>query len=255
MEIGVRQGDPLSPFLYLVAAEWLNVTIKEAISCGYFKGVKIGSSAIPMPHLQYVDDTLIFEEWIESNARNLMRILECGDFTEQHASNRLVGGKWGKIVKVGRMIDKTEGAGDLDELTHLIDFFVSNVLELDSWRWIHDVRIFTVKRLREMIDDKILNKANGIQEAKWNKLIPRKIVAIVSATWIAIVYHGSNGLEVGVSGDWEVRRRGTVVYGGGNVATGDVYFLPVYVKTQFGEKLEFQVQTNQGTVNDQDHNV
>ncbi|GJU59508.1 RNA-directed DNA polymerase, eukaryota [Tanacetum coccineum] len=36
---------------------------------------------------------------------------------------------------------------------------------------------------------------------------------------------------------------------------GDVYFLPVYVKTQFGEKLEFQVQTNQGTVNDQDHNV
>ncbi|GJX40683.1 hypothetical protein Tco_0255673 [Tanacetum coccineum] len=77
MEIGVRQGDPLSPFLYLVAAEGLNVTIKEAVSCGYFKGVKIGISAIPITHLQYVDDTLIFREWKESNARNLMRIMEC----------------------------------------------------------------------------------------------------------------------------------------------------------------------------------
>ncbi|GJZ70613.1 putative RNA-directed DNA polymerase [Tanacetum coccineum] len=77
MEIGVRQGDPLSPFLYLVAAEGLNVTIKEAVSCGYFNGVKIGSSAIPVSHLQYTDDTLIFGEWKESNAINLMRIMEC----------------------------------------------------------------------------------------------------------------------------------------------------------------------------------
>nr|GEX15772.1 RNA-directed DNA polymerase, eukaryota, reverse transcriptase zinc-binding domain protein [Tanacetum cinerariifolium] len=39
--------------------------------------------------------------------------------------------------------------------------------ELDSWRWIHDDDgIFTVKRLREMIDDKILNKINVIQETK-----------------------------------------------------------------------------------------
>nr|GEX99235.1 putative reverse transcriptase domain-containing protein [Tanacetum cinerariifolium] len=50
---------------------------QEAVSCGYFNGVKIGSSAIPVSHLQYADDTLIFGEWKESNARNLMRIMEC----------------------------------------------------------------------------------------------------------------------------------------------------------------------------------
>nr|GFA46610.1 cysteine-rich receptor-like protein kinase [Tanacetum cinerariifolium] len=77
MKRRVRQDDPLSPFLYLVAAGEFNVTIKEVVSCEYFIGVKIGSSAIPVSHLQYVDDTLIFGEWKESNARNLMRIMKC----------------------------------------------------------------------------------------------------------------------------------------------------------------------------------
>ncbi|GJV91519.1 putative RNA-directed DNA polymerase, partial [Tanacetum coccineum] len=76
MERGVRQGDPLSPFLYLVAAEGLNVTLKDAVRNGLFKGVKIGRSDIPISHLQYAEDTLIFGEWKESNAKNLMRIME-----------------------------------------------------------------------------------------------------------------------------------------------------------------------------------
>ena len=40
-------------------------------------GVYIGSNEIPISHLQYADDTLIFGEWKVSNARNLMRIMEC----------------------------------------------------------------------------------------------------------------------------------------------------------------------------------
>ncbi|GJU12166.1 cysteine-rich receptor-like protein kinase, partial [Tanacetum coccineum] len=36
MERGVRQGDPLSPFLYLIAAEGLNVTLREAVSKGFY---------------------------------------------------------------------------------------------------------------------------------------------------------------------------------------------------------------------------
>ncbi|GJV59832.1 reverse transcriptase domain, reverse transcriptase zinc-binding domain protein [Tanacetum coccineum] len=60
-----------------ISAEGLNVTIKEAVSYGYFIGVKIGRSAIPVSHLQYEDDKLVFGEWKYSNARNLMRIIEC----------------------------------------------------------------------------------------------------------------------------------------------------------------------------------
>nr|GEU70002.1 RNA-directed DNA polymerase, eukaryota [Tanacetum cinerariifolium] len=45
----------------------------------------------------------------------------------------------------------------------------------DSWKWIHDDDgALTVKKLREMVDDKILNHTIGTQETKWGKIVPRK---------------------------------------------------------------------------------
>lgn len=73
----VRQSDPLSPFLFLLAAEGLNVMVKEALSHGIFKGVSVGSDEVCVSHLQYADDTIFFGEWSMRNACNLMGILQC----------------------------------------------------------------------------------------------------------------------------------------------------------------------------------
>ncbi|GJS08480.1 hypothetical protein Tco_0365276 [Tanacetum coccineum] len=64
-------------FFTLWRPKGLNVTLKDAVRNGIFKGVLIGRSDIPISHLQYADDTLIFGEWKESNARNLIRIMAC----------------------------------------------------------------------------------------------------------------------------------------------------------------------------------
>ena len=77
IERGLRQGDPLSPFLFILAVEALNVALLEASNNNIFKGIKVGKDLVHVSHLQFADDALILGEWSRSNAVNLSRILTC----------------------------------------------------------------------------------------------------------------------------------------------------------------------------------
>ncbi|KAK2663147.1 hypothetical protein Ddye_001721 [Dipteronia dyeriana] len=60
MERGLRQEDPLSPFLFNIAIEALNGVLLKAIDLNLLKGVSFGGEEIKVSHLQFVDDTVIF---------------------------------------------------------------------------------------------------------------------------------------------------------------------------------------------------
>ncbi|XP_071712395.1 uncharacterized protein [Rutidosis leptorrhynchoides] len=74
---GVRQGDPLSPFLFILAAEGLNILAKAATEKGLFKGVEIGVDKIIVSHLQYAYDTIFIGDWNRDNVYSIHNLLKC----------------------------------------------------------------------------------------------------------------------------------------------------------------------------------
>ncbi|WMV26184.1 hypothetical protein MTR67_019569 [Solanum verrucosum] len=59
---GLRQGDPLSPFLFLLVMEGLNNMIKISNREGWLRGFDVaraGRDSLKITRLQYADDTYI----------------------------------------------------------------------------------------------------------------------------------------------------------------------------------------------------
>ncbi|GJW79628.1 RNA-directed DNA polymerase, eukaryota [Tanacetum coccineum] len=74
---GLRQGDPMSPFLFILAMEGLHALTCKAEALGLFKGVTIGRDNLSISHLMYADDAIFFGDWSWINAQNLISMLRC----------------------------------------------------------------------------------------------------------------------------------------------------------------------------------
>jgi len=71
-ERGLCQGGPLSPFLYLLGAEGINVLINTTMEAGLFTSYSVGcSNNIYVSHRQFVDDTLLLRVKSWANVRSL----------------------------------------------------------------------------------------------------------------------------------------------------------------------------------------
>jgi hypothetical protein len=72
---GIRQGDPISPYLFIICAEALSALIMRAERSGAISSVPSSLSMPKISHLFFVDDNILF---CKSNAvewRRLMQIL------------------------------------------------------------------------------------------------------------------------------------------------------------------------------------
>lgn len=72
---GLRQGDPLSPYLFLLCANILSVSLLQAKYSNKIKGVRVGRSGIPFTHLFFVDDSLLFFKNDRNSLGNIQSIL------------------------------------------------------------------------------------------------------------------------------------------------------------------------------------
>jgi hypothetical protein len=85
-ERGLRQGDPLSPYLFIICADVLSSLITNAQQKQLIHGVKIVPGAPEITHLFFADDSLIFCRANKEETSNLKNIIN----KYQQASGQLV---------------------------------------------------------------------------------------------------------------------------------------------------------------------
>ncbi|XP_025665275.1 uncharacterized protein [Arachis hypogaea] len=72
---GLRQGDPILPYLFIIAAEVFTILVDKAKDEGRISGVRIAPTALAISHILFADDCIIFSKDSEEEVYQLITIL------------------------------------------------------------------------------------------------------------------------------------------------------------------------------------
>ena len=77
---GLRQGDPLSPLLFLLIMEVLSRLLKKIEECNLIRGFHVGagnSIGVSISHLLFTDDTILFCDASREQLLSIRLVLSC----------------------------------------------------------------------------------------------------------------------------------------------------------------------------------
>ncbi|XP_026398379.1 uncharacterized protein LOC113294180 [Papaver somniferum] len=86
-EKGLRQGDSLSPFIFLLVSEVLNIMFSKALVAGKLGGFAAKTGGTSVGHLQFADDTLVFLDADIEQVRFLKYILLSFEYVSGISTN------------------------------------------------------------------------------------------------------------------------------------------------------------------------
>nr|GEY80685.1 RNA-directed DNA polymerase, eukaryota [Tanacetum cinerariifolium] len=91
---GLKQGDPLSPFLFILFMESLHISFQRVMDVGLFKGIELAPS-LNLSHMFYADDAIFMGQWIPKKVFHRMESMRSYFFNgDELSSKKSVWVKW-----------------------------------------------------------------------------------------------------------------------------------------------------------------
>ncbi|GKA50750.1 RNA-directed DNA polymerase, eukaryota [Tanacetum coccineum] len=71
---GLKQGDPLSQFLFILVIESLHISFNRVLDADLYKGISINNS-LTISHLFYANDAIFVSKWDINNIKTIVNVL------------------------------------------------------------------------------------------------------------------------------------------------------------------------------------
>lgn len=86
---GIRQGDPLSPYIFILCTEVLSALCEKAQMNGFFSGIRVSRHSPSVNHLLFTDDTMFFCKSNATSVSTISAILQQYESLSAHKINIL----------------------------------------------------------------------------------------------------------------------------------------------------------------------
>nr|GEV36188.1 RNA-directed DNA polymerase, eukaryota, reverse transcriptase zinc-binding domain protein [Tanacetum cinerariifolium] len=159
---GLKQGDPLAPYLFILIMESLHLSFSRAVDAGIFTGIKIDYS-LTISHIFYADDAVFIGEWSNANLN--------GD------ERKITWVKWSKVLA----LKKYGGLG-------VSSYYAFNRALLFKWVWrfISQVNSLWCRFITSMHGSQLL-KLSLFHSSTWNTIIQE--INVLKSQGVDLISH------------------------------------------------------------------